>query len=343
MSALSADLPDELAARLTAWGEPAYRARQVFGALHARGRLDPRTITTLPVALRERLAAEAPPATAIRERQDARDGTTKLLLGLADGRAVESVLIPEKDRVTVCVSTQVGCPIRCVFCASGVRGLIRNLTAAEIVEPLLHARAILGKRPSHIVLMGMGEPLLNLEAVVRAVRIWTHPDGMAMSPRRITVSTALTPQRIEALAAADLGVNLAVSLHAPDDATRAELVPGSPAGRTAALVQAAGRFAATTRRDATIEYVLIDRANDRPEHADALADLLHGVPVHVNLIPFNPVGHRPDLKPPSGLAATGFARRLAERGVRVTLRTRRGDDIDAACGQLALERALGEA
>ena len=177
---------------------------------------------------------------------------------------------------------------------------------------------------------------------MQAIRIWTHPDGMGMSPRRITVSTALTPQRIDALAAADLGVNLAVSLHAPDDVTRAELVPGSPVGRVKALVEAAARFATTTRRDATVEYVLIDKLNDQPAHAEALADVLEGLPIHVNLIPFNPVSHRPDLAPPSGLAATGFARRLAERNVSVTLRTQRGEDIAAACGQLALERALGE-
>ena len=339
---LTGDLPEVLAERLAAMGEPPYRARQLFRAFHAEGRLDPQSITTLPAALRERLASEAPPATTLREAQEAADGTTKLLLGLADGRAVESVLIPENDRVTVCVSTQVGCPIRCIFCASGVRGLLRNLTPAEIVEPLIHARARLGKRPTHIVLMGMGEPLLNLDAVVQAIRIWTHPDGMGMSPRRITVSTALTPQRIDALAAADLGVNLAVSLHAPDDVTRAELVPGSPVGRVKALVEAAARFATTTRRDATVEYVLIDKLNDQPAHAEALADVLEGLPIHVNLIPFNPVSHRPDLAPPSGLAATGFARRLAERNVSVTLRTQRGEDIAAACGQLALERALGE-
>ncbi len=338
----TADLPESLAERLAAWGEPPFRARQLFRALHTEGRLDARSITTLPAELRERLAAEAPPATTLRERLDAPDGTTKLLVGLADGLAVETVLIPEKDRVTVCVSTQVGCPIRCVFCASGVRGLVRNLDAAEIVEQLIHARALLGRRPTHVVLMGMGEPLLNLDAVVRAIRIWTHRDGLALSPRRITVSTALVPARIDALAAENLGVNLAVSLHAPDDATRAVLVPGSPAGRVAGLIDAAVRFARTTRRDATIEYVLIAGENDRPEHAEALADALAGTPLHVNLIPFNPVAHRPDLKAPSGLAATGFARRLAARGIRVTLRTRRGDDIAAACGQLALERAVGE-
>jgi 23S rRNA (adenine2503-C2)-methyltransferase len=293
--------------------------------------------------LRERLADLARPATSLVERQDSADGTTKFLFALADGRRVESVLIPEDGRNTVCVSSQVGCPIRCVFCASGVEGLVRNLTVAEIVEQVLRVRAHLGERPSHIVLMGMGEPLLNLENVVAAVRCWTDPEGLGFSPRRITVSTAGTPSKIDRLADAGLGVQLAISLHAPDDATRARLVPGSPGGRTKALVEAGARYARKTGRDVTVEYVLIGGENDAPEHADALAELTAGRHIHVNLIPLNPVSHRPDLKAPSGLAARGFLRRLHEAGVSATLRTQRGEDIAAACGQLALERSLADA
>jgi 23S rRNA (adenine2503-C2)-methyltransferase len=332
----------ELESLLGAWGAPRYRARQVFRAVQRRGVLDPRAMTTLPASLRERLAAGSRPATGLLEAQTSADGTTKFLFGLADGRRVEAVLIPEDGRATVCVSTQVGCPLRCVFCASGVGGLVRNLEVAEIVEPLLRVRAHLGRRPTHVVAMGMGEPLLNLPALEAAVRLWTDPQGLGFSPRRITVSTAGTPARVDRLAETGLGVNLALSLHAPDDELRARLVPGSPAGRTRALVEAGARYARRTGRDATVEYVLVAGWNDAPAHAEALAALVAGRHLHVNLIPLNPVSHRPDLKAPSGRDALAFARRLQAGGASVTLRTRHGEDIAAACGQLALERALAE-
>jgi 23S rRNA (adenine2503-C2)-methyltransferase len=238
---------------LAALGEPAWRVKQVFQAVQAQGRLDPAGITTLPASLRAGLAAATRAATRTVEVQEARDGTTKFLLALADARRVETVLIPEGKRRTVCVSSQVGCPIRCVFCASGIEGLIRDLHTAEIVEQVLRVRAYLGERPSHIVLMGMGEPLLNIENVLAAIRCWTAREGLGFSPRRITVSTAGTPSKIDRLAESGLGVNLAISLHAPDDATRAHLVPGSPGGRTKALVEAGARYARKTGRDVTVE------------------------------------------------------------------------------------------
>jgi len=327
---------------LVGLGEAPYRAVQVYQAVQQRGLLDPQDMTTLPLALRERLACISHAATTLVEQQASMDGTTKFLFRLADGRRIESVLIPEDGRTTVCVSSQVGCPIRCVFCASGVEGLIRNLDTAEIVEQVLHVRALLGERPSHIVLMGMGEPLLNIENVVAAIRLWTDREGLGFSPRRITVSTAGTPSKVDRLAESGLGVNLAISLHAPDDVTRARLVPGSPGGRTKALVEAGARYARKTGRDVTVEYVLMAAENDAPEHAEALAALTAGRHIHVNLIPLNPVSHRPDLKAPSGLAARGFLRRLHEYGVSATLRTQRGEDIAAACGQLALERSLAD-
>ncbi len=339
---LSAMSPAEIEALVVSWDEPAYRAKQIFQAVQRDGVLDPDRITTLPLALRERMQASCTPATKLVEAQTSADGTRKYLFELRDGKRVESVLIPEGDRATVCVSAQVGCPIACVFCASGVKGLIRNLDVAEIAEQLLHVAADLGKRPTNIVMMGMGEPLLNLKNVAAAIRLWTHEQGMNFSPRRITVSTAGTPAKIDQLAEMALGVQLAISLHAPNDEVRAELVPGSPQGRVRGLVDAAARFAKSTRRDATVEYVLIGGLNDRPEHARDLADAVRGRHIHVNLIPLNPVGHRPDLRPPSDVAAEGFARYLKERGVSVTLRTQRGEDIDAACGQLALERSLSE-
>ena len=335
-------LPETLTETMAVWGEPPYRARQLFHAVHANACLDAQRMTTLPEPTRRRIAKTfALPCITPEEDHRSPDGTTKLLFRLSDDRRVESVLIPERNRLTLCVSTQVGCPVACVFCASGVGGLVRNLEAAEIVEQVLHAVARIGRRPSNLVLMGMGEPLLNFEAVERALRLWTHPQGQHFSPRRITVSSALTPVRIDRLAATGLGVNLAVSLHAPNDQVRATLVPGSPPGRTHELVDAAARYAHTTGRDATVEYVLIEGHNDAPEHARELAHLVAGRHIHVNLIPLNPVAHRPDLRAPTRAACQEFTKSVRAGGASVTLRTQRGDDIAAACGQLALERALG--
>jgi 23S rRNA (adenine2503-C2)-methyltransferase len=328
-------------ARLTAEGLPAYRAEQVFQALWQKGAASYDAMTALPAALRKTLAESLPfAATEALEVQASADGTVKWLLGLADGKRIETVLIPERGRTTVCVSTQVGCPIGCVFCASGVGGLVRNLSTAEIAEQVLHVHRRVGGRPSHIVVMGMGEPLLNQDALAAAIRLWTDPAGMGFSPRRITVSTAGAPAWIDRFAAQDLGVHLAVSLHAPDDRIRARLLPGSPGGRVAGLGDAAARYARDTGRDATAEYVLIAGENDAPAHAEALAGALAGRHVHVNLIPLNPVAHRPDLAAPANKVARAFVDVLRGRGVSATLRTRRGADIAAACGQLALERSL---
>lgn len=327
----------DLFARL---GEPSFRAEQLFRAIWKEGRTVEET-TTLSKGLRERLLSNATPsATSVVESVRSDDGTIKLLVGLEGGARVETVMIPEGDRRTVCVSTQVGCPIGCVFCASGVGGLVRNLTVAEIAEQVLHVRRALGERPTNIVVMGMGEPLLNLPALSVAIAIWADEAGMNFGARRITVSTAGTALLIDRLAALELGVHLAVSLHGPDDATRRRLIPTSPEGRVEDLVDAATRYAERSHRDATVEYVLIAGENDRPAHADALAELVRGRHIHVNLIPLNPVAHRKDLRAPSGVASREFLARLHDAGVSATLRTQRGDDIAAACGQLALERAL---
>jgi 23S rRNA (adenine2503-C2)-methyltransferase len=335
---------DALASIVAELGEPAYRAEQLFQAVWRQGATGWEDLKTLPRTMREKLAGRlAFSATSVVERQDAADGTTKWLLGLADGRRIETVLIPDDGRATVCVSTQVGCPIGCVFCASGVGGVVRDLTVAEIAEQVLHVQRHVGRRPSHVVVMGMGEPLLNLGQLAPALSLWIDERGMGFSPRRITVSTAATPAGIDRLAAEGLGVQLAVSLHGPDDVVRRRLVPASPAGRVAGLVDAAARYARATGRDATAEYVLIAGENDAPEHAEALAKALQGRHIHVNLLPLNPVGHRPDLRAPSPEASRAFVETLRRHGVSATLRTRRGDDIAAACGQLALERALGGA
>ena len=332
---------DALVALVTRLGEPRFRAGQIFEAVQRHGALHASDITTLPISFRETLAQEvAPPTTTLTQVQESADGTTKFLFALADGQRVEAVLIPEGTRRTVCISSQVGCPIRCVFCASGVKGLIRNLTASEIVEPLLHVQRHVGTRPTNLVMMGMGEPLLNLDNLASAIELWTHEKGMNFSPRRITVSAASTPARIDRLAKRNLGVHIAVSLHAPDDETRATLVPGSPRGRVKGLVDAAARFARHTGRDATVEYVLIAGTNDTPQHAQDLARLVRGRHIHVNIIPFNPVAHRPELRAPNRKVCEAFALDLRKVGVSVTLRTQRGEDIDAACGQLAFQDEL---
>ena len=332
----------EMTALFVDLGEKPYRAEQLFRALWKDGAANLEAVTTLSKALRARLGERVvEAATTVIEVEESDDGTWKFLLGLSDGARVEAVMIPEGDRRTVCVSTQVGCPIGCVFCASGVGGLVRNLSVAEIAEQLIHVRRKLGARPSNIVVMGMGEPLLNLKALVPAIGIWCDAAGMDFGARRITVSTAATAVLIDRLADADLGVHLAVSLHGPDDATRKRLIPTSPEGRVRDLVDAAIRYARRTGRDATVEYVLIAGQNDRPEHAEALAELVRDRHVHVNLIPLNPVTHRPDLRAPAGWIGKAFAQRLEDAGVLATLRSQRGDDIHAACGQLALERALG--
>jgi 23S rRNA (adenine2503-C2)-methyltransferase len=333
---------EELAALFAGWGEPAYRAEQVFRSVWREGVTDPAQMTTLPAALRQRLSAEVRATAAQTEEvQESRDGTVKWLLRLEDGKKIEAVLIPEGDRRTVCVSTQVGCPIGCVFCASGVGGVVRNLTTAEIAEQPLRVLQRTGVRPTNVVVMGMGEPLLNLPALASAIRIWADELGCYFSPRRVTVSTASTPALVDKLLEADLGVNLAISLHAPDDATRHRLVPTSPEGRVEGLVDAGARYARETGRDVTVEYVLIGGENDSPEQAQTLAQALRGRHIHVNLIPLNPVRHRKDLRAPSAASSRRFLDVLRAAGVSATLRTRRGDDIDAACGQLALERSLG--
>lgn len=333
--------PEEMRALIVELGERPFRGDQVFRAVWKDGQTDPEAMTTLSKALRGRLKdAVTPTATSVVEQETSDDGTTKWLLGLEDGARVETVLIPEGDRATVCVSTQVGCPIRCVFCASGVRGLLRNLTTAEIAEQVLRVQQHLRARPTNIVVMGMGEPLLNLPALAAAIRLWEHEAGMDFGARRITVSTAGTAPMIDRLVEQDLGVHLAVSLHGPDDESRRRLIPTSPEGRVTDLVEAATRYARKTGRDVTVEYVLVAGENDAPEHAETLGRLLTGRHIHVNLIPLNPVAHRPDLRAPTGLACRAFARRLEDLGVPTRLRTQRGDDIHAACGQLALERAV---
>jgi 23S rRNA (adenine2503-C2)-methyltransferase len=306
--------------------------------VQAHGAADYDAMTNLPKALRARLAERLPvrPTTVVGSH-DSGDGTRKLLVGLPDGERVECVLIPEEPRRTVCISTQVGCGVGCVFCASGAEGVIRNLDAGEIVAQVLHARDAWGERPTHVVVMGMGEPLHNVPALTHALRIIQDPEGLDLGARRITVSTSGPRAGFEELLAQGLKVKLAISLHAPTDELRRELVPRGGTGSIAELRRMADRWFDATGRDVTFEYVLIDGVNDGDAHAKALARL-GGSHRNVNVIPMNPVPFAPDLRAPTPERLESFLAILRRAGVVVHARRQRGDDVAAACGQLRLAR-----
>jgi 23S rRNA (adenine2503-C2)-methyltransferase len=315
-------------------GEPTYRASQIVPRLWHRpvGSWD--QASDLPAELRGALAAAFPlRRLALSTRQRSTDGTEKYLWDLGDGEAIESVLIPEGKRRTLCISSQVGCALGCVFCATGRMGFRRNLTAAEIagqvrevmlLDPLL--------APTNVVFMGMGEPLLNWEAVDRALTILNHPDGLGIGARHITVSTVGILPGVAQLARRPEQFRLAVSLHAPTPELRHELMPIEKKYRLADVVAALGQF----RRRVTLEYVLIGGRNDALEHADRLAQLARPLGALVNLLPLHP-GGAPGLTPSPRAQMLAFERRLRRRGVEAVLRRSRGLDISAACGQLRVE------
>ena len=339
---------DTPAADLRAWldrrGEPAMRLRQVRRWLFA-GRADSfAQMTDLPAWLRDELACDfSPLGSGLARRQTASDGTEKLLLRLSDGQVVECVLLKEADRRTVCVSTQVGCGMGCVFCASGLGGAVRNLSPGEIVEQLLHARNLLlpQERLSHVVVMGMGEPMANLDNLLRALEVATARDGLGLSARHVTISTVGLPAKMRQLADLGKAYHLAVSLHAPNDGLRNHIVPTNDKVGLASILEAADYFQATTGRQVTYEYVLLRDINDCAEHAAELARLLRGRQAHLNLIPFNDVSGLPYHRPTQEGLDT-FVAILRDAHLSVKVRKRKGADIDAACGQLrrtALEGA----
>jgi 23S rRNA (adenine2503-C2)-methyltransferase len=327
---------NELVNWLRARGEPPMRARQIRRwIIQARAESFDQ-MTDLPRSLRAVLAEEfAPLGTSIARHLTADDGTHKLLLRLADDQLIECVLIQEADRRTACISTQVGCGMGCVFCASGIGGLLRNLEAHEILEQLLRLRNVLpeDERINHIVVMGMGEPLANLDNLLDALEVATSKDGLGMGARHITISTVGLPVKIRRLA--DLGkqYHLAVSLHAPNDALRSRIVPTNDKSGLPAILEAADYFFEKTGRQVTHEYVLLGGLNESAAHADELAKLLRGRHAHVNLIPFNDVAGLAYRRPTDG-ALAAFMARLRRHGISVKVRKRKGSDIDAACGQL---------
>jgi len=330
-------------AALEAWageqGQPAFRGRQLHDWIYARGARSLETITVLPKAWREGLAAAGTGIgrSALLHRSDARDGTTKLLLATADGLSLETVGIPSGDRLTVCVSSQVGCPMACRFCATGKGGLQRSLAVHEIVDQVLSIREAMDRRPSHVVFMGMGEPLLNTEAVLEAIACLCTDLGMAQ--RQITVSTVGVPRTLPTLAERALErlgraqFTLAVSLHAPDQRLREELIPTAHAYPLEALLDDCRHYVAITGRRVSFEYILLGGVNDHPRQADALARLLRGFQSHVNLIAYNPIAEE-DFRRPAPEAVEAFRAQLQRRHIAVSVRASRGLDQDAACGQL---------
>ena len=318
-------------------GEPAYRARQVWDGLYRHGAA-PEELTTLPRELRDRLAAEPALAPALRlDAEESADGgdTVKWRWALHDGRMIETVLMHYPERSTVCVSSQAGCAMACGFCATGQAGFERNLSTGEIVEQVVRAGAEArrrGRRLSNVVFMGMGEPMANYDRVWAAVER-LHAD-VGLSARHLTISTIGIVPGIRRLAAAPLPVNLAVSLHAADDASRDELVPVNRRYPLAALMDACRQWVDAKGRRLSFEWALIAGVNDRPADAGRLAELARSVRAHVNLIPLNPTpGFLARGTPPAGVRA--FCELLTSLGVNATVRRNRGTDIDAACGQLA--------
>ncbi|MBM3184187.1 MAG: 23S rRNA (adenine(2503)-C(2))-methyltransferase RlmN [Chlamydiae bacterium] len=332
---------DELKAWMAEAGDKPFHAGQVFQWIYEHFVLSFDEMTSLSKSLREKLKStfQFPLLKQVQSLTSSEGETEKFLWELPDGKKVESVLICSGDRRTVCISSQVGCPARCAFCASGKQGLMRNLTPAEIVEQVLHIGHALkakGERVSHLVFMGMGEPMENYDAVVKAIQIFSSPDALNISQRRITVSTVGVVEGILKLSKEPFKVNLVLSLHAPNQHLRKKIIPYARKYLLEELLTAMDIYAKQTKRDITYEYTLLAGINDREEHAEELAELLRGKQCTVNLIPYNPVEGL-QLHRPSGERIEVFREILERRGIRTTWRYTKGKDIAAACGQLALQ------
>jgi 23S rRNA (adenine2503-C2)-methyltransferase len=334
---------DELNAWLREHGQPPMRAKQIRRWILASRAESFDAMTDLPLGLRQGLARHFQilgMTIAHHSRSD--DSTHKLLLRLTDGNSIECVLIQEDDRHTACISTQVGCGMGCVFCASGLDGVARNLTSGEIIEQLVRLRNLLApeERLTHIVVMGMGEPLANLDNLLVALAAAGERDGLGIGARHVTISTVGLPPRILQLAQEGKQYHLAVSLHAPTDALRTKIVPTNDKTGLEAIMAAADEFFTATGRQVTYEYVLLRGINDNVQCARQLAALLRGRHAHVNLIPFNDVEGLP-YRPPTAEALAAFSQELRSAGISIKVRKRKGSAIDAACGQL--RRQIGPA
>ena len=324
----------EISAVLKDLGQPAFRAKQLFSWLH-KGARSYEEMTNLPQSLRETLAKEYPicPPEVVRKQESQKDGTIKYLWKLSDGNCVETVLMRYHYGNTVCISTEVGCRMGCAFCASTLGGLVRRLEPFEMVDQVLFTQVDSGLPISHIVLMGIGEPLDNFDNVLRFLELINHESGMNISMRHISLSTCGLVPRIRQLAEKKLQLTLSVSLHAPTDEIRNTIMPVNKAYSTEELLEACRDYYAQTGRRISFEYAMIDGVNDTPQHARTLLRRLKGLPAHMNLIPLNHVEESP-LKPSSHKAVMEFQKILEDGGVPATVRRTLGGDIDASCGQL---------
>lgn len=326
--------PEALGRAVAAAGQPAYRADQLAEWVYRKGATDPAKMTNLPRSLAGQVQVLS---SRIVGRAHASDGTRKLLVEFDDGACVETVLIPGARRVTACLSTQVGCAMGCTFCASQIGGFVRNLTAGEMLQQVLHLQASSSRRVTHVVFMGMGEPLANYAETVAALRSIVDPRRLGLSQRRVTVSTVGLPKAIRRLARENLSITLAVSLHAANDAIRRELIPAARQASVAEILDAAEVFYRARKREVTLEYVLLGGVNDSRLCAEALARAARRLRCNVNLIRYNQVESLP-YRRPSQSATEAFAERLRRRGVNVQVRRSRGLEVAAACGQLQRQR-----
>lgn len=339
--------PAEVVQSLAAWGEPQYRADQIFQWIYQRGVLDFDGMSNLPAILRAKLSeAFSLGLPRVVRTLGSSDSTQKFLIALADGQLVETVLIPASpalygepsDRRTLCVSSQVGCAYGCRFCASGLDGWKRNLTPDEIVGQVLAVQQASGHRANNLVFMGMGEPLANYENLIQAIRVLNDAKGPGIGARRITVSTSGLTEGIRALAEEPLQIRLAISLHAPTDEVRDKIMPVNRRHNLAELLAACRYHQSRKKQLITFEYILIKDLNDAPTQAESLARLLTPLRAKVNLIPYNCVEGL-DWERPSEPVLNGFLEKLKVRGLPATLRLEKGHDIAAACGQLRLQTA----
>lgn len=325
---------------LTKWvvqhGQPAYRGKQLHQWIYQKGIRSLDEVTVFSKKWRAEVKDVPVGRSHIHHRSKSPDGTIKYLLKLKDGLIIEAVGIPSDKRLTVCVSSQIGCPMGCDFCATGKGGFTRNLETYEIVDQVLTVQEDFQRRVSNIVFMGMGEPLLNTDAVVGAVRSLNQDVGIGQ--RMITVSTVGIPGHIRRLAEQQMQITLAVSLHASNQALRTQLIPSAEKYPLSALLNECRDYVKITGRRVTFEYILLADLNDKPEHATELASELRGFQSHVNLIPYNPISEV-DYQRPSRARVEGFTQQLKDKGIAVSVRYSRGLEKDAACGQLRASKA----
>ena len=332
----------EIGAILKELGQPSFRAKQVFSWLH-KGVRSYEEMTNLPKTLRDALAERYPicPPEVVRKQESAKDGTIKYLWKLSDGNCVETVLMRYHYGNTVCISTEVGCRMGCAFCASTLGGLVRKLEPFEMLDQVLFTQIDSGLPVSHIVLMGIGEPLDNFDNVLRFLELVNSPEGMNISMRHISLSTCGLVPKIDELAKHKLQISLAISLHGPNNEIRSRIMPVNRAYPIEQVLEACRRYYDATSRRIHFEYAMIDGVNDREQDAKELLQRLKGLGAHVNLIPLNHVEESP-LKPSSKAAVAKFQKILEDGGVTATVRRTLGGDIDASCGQLRRKYTRGQ-